>query len=74
MSTVLLETYKSVIICEIFVHVLVIVINTLPITWQGIDYKPPWGWYDRVETYNSVIICEIIVHVLVQNQKKMQDT
>jgi hypothetical protein len=35
------------------------------VTWQGIDYKLPWGWHDSVETSRIVLNCEIIVHLLV---------
>ena len=38
------------------------------VTWQGIDYKLPWGWHDSVETCSSVMIWEIIVHLLVTVQ------
>jgi len=74
------ETCSSVIICEIIVHMLVIVQNNKGCTVQVLKYRcnlarcwlqAVWGWYDSVETCSSVIICEIIVHllVIVQNNK-----
>jgi hypothetical protein len=52
-----------VIVCEIIVHMLVIVQNAC-VTWQGIDYRLSED-DTSVETCSSVIICEIIVHMLV---------
>ena len=76
------ETCSSVIICEIIVHLLVIVKNT-KLYYQQLHLKylcnlaryslqVAWGWHDSVETCSSVIICEIIVHLLVtvQNNKR----
>jgi hypothetical protein len=75
------ETCSSVIICEIIVHLLVIVQNT-KLYYQQLHLKylcnlasywlqAVWGWHESVETCSSVIISEIIVHllVIVQNTK-----
>ena len=76
-----IETCSTLIICEIVVHLLVIVKNT-KLYYQQLHFKylcnlarywlqAAWGWHDSVETCSSVIICEIIVHLLVtvQNTK-----
>ena len=70
------ETCRSVIICEIIVHLLVIVQEIILLYYQLLHLtylcnlarywlQAPWGWYNSVETCSSVIICEIIVHLLV---------
>jgi len=50
------EIYRSVIVCEIIVDLLVRVQNWL---------QAVWGWHDSIETCRSVIICEIFVQLLV---------
>ena len=67
------EKCRSVIICEIIVHLMVIVQNnkrrTVQVTKYWFNMPRYWlltvrGWHDSVETCSSVLICEIIVHLL----------
>jgi len=75
------ETCRSVVICEIIVHLLVTVQNNKRCTVQVLKYwcnlarywlQAVWGWQDSVETCSGVIICEVILHwlVKVKNNKR----
>ena len=77
------ETCSSMIICEIIVHLLVIVQNNKRCTVQVLKYwcnlARYWSpavreWQDSVQTSSSVIICKVILRLLVTVQNKSRRT